>query len=273
LSRPINLALALITTAWAHQFRGERGLVQERAEAVSSLSAEHGFLLWEATATGLHGWALAEQGREEEGITQMQQSLAAYQATGAEAFRPIRLALLAEAYGKVGRPEQGLTLLSEALAAVEKSAGRWYEAELYRLRGTLTLQQFQVSSSKFQGQSSPASGVRSPESEAEECFLRAIEIARKQQAKSLELRAVTSLARLWRQQGKTKEARRILAEVYNWFTEGFDTADLKDAKALLEELAGEKVETSAVKHTKTKRRNGEVEKRKKQEPKKYRNPR
>jgi hypothetical protein len=95
---------------------------------------------------------------------------------------------------------------------------------------------FQVSGSKFQAQESPKSEVRGPESEAEECFLKAIEIARKQSAKSLELRAVMSLSRLWQQQGKKKEAHRMLAEIYGWFTEGFDTADLQEAKALLEEL-------------------------------------
>ncbi len=108
---------------------------------------------------------------------------------------------------------------------------------MYRLKGQLTLQKFQVSGSKFQVSRSPESEVRSPESEAEECFLKAIEIARRQSAKSLELRAVMSLARLWQQQGKTEEAQQMLAEIYGWFTEGFDTADLKEAKALLEELA------------------------------------
>jgi predicted ATPase len=147
------------------------------------------------------------------------------------------LALLAEAYGKVGRAEEGLAALVEALAQVEKTGERWYEAELYRLKGELTLQKFQVSGSKFQVQESPESEVRSPELEAEECFLRAIEIARQQQAKSLELRATMSLARLWQQQGKKKEAHSMLAEIYGWFTEGFDTRDLQEAKALLGELA------------------------------------
>jgi ATPase subunit of ABC transporter with duplicated ATPase domains len=113
---------------------------------------------------------------------------------------------------------------------------RFYEAELYRLKGQLTLQQFNVQSSKFQVQESPRSEVRGPESEAEECFLKAIEISRQQQAKSLELRATVSLARLWQQQGRKEEARQMLAEIYGWFTEGFDTRDLQEAKALLEEL-------------------------------------
>jgi predicted ATPase len=145
-------------------------------------------------------------------------------ATGAESSRTHFLALLAEVYGKVGQAEEGLTLLTEALALVDKTEERVSEAELYRIKGTLTLQ------SKVQG---PKFKVE----EAEECFLKAIEIARRQQAKSLELRAVMSLSRLWQHQGKKEEARRMLAEVYGWFTEGFDTADLKEAKALLEELA------------------------------------
>jgi len=103
-------------------------------------------------------------------------------------------------------------------------------------RGQLTLQKFQVSGFKFQVQESPKSEVRGSESEAEECFLKAIEVARRQQAKSLELRAVMSLSRLWQQQGKQAEARQMLAEIYNWFTEGFDTVDLQEAKTLLEEL-------------------------------------
>jgi len=135
------------------------------------------------------------------------------------------LALLAEAYGKGGQAEEGLHVLAEALAHVDKTGERYYEAELYRLKGELTLQQLKVQGSKFK-----------VEEEVEECFLKAIEIARWQQAKSLELRAVMSLARLWQQQGKKDEARQMLAEVYGWFTEGFDTADLQEAKALLEEL-------------------------------------
>jgi len=177
----------------------------------------------------VRGWTLAEQGQVQEGIAQMQQGLAAYRATGAELGRPRWLAQLAEAYEKVGQPEEGLTVLAEALAAVDKTGERFWEAELYRLKGELTLKQ---------------SGVRGPESEvqqeAEACFLKAIEVARQQQAKSLELRAVMSLSRLRQQQGKKEEAHEMLAEIYSWFTEGFDTKDLQEAKALLEELAEER---------------------------------
>jgi len=138
------------------------------------------------------------------------------------------LALLAEAYGGLGQAEKGLALLAEALAVVNNSRERHWEAELYRLRGELLLVP--------EGKRRRAKGKRQPWGEAETCFRQALDIARRQQAKSLELRAATSLARLWQRQGKRAEARKLLASIYDWFTEGFDTADLQEAKALLEEL-------------------------------------
>jgi len=200
------------------------------------LSTEQGFAYWMPWGTPFRGWALAEQGQGEEGIAQIRQGIAALRAAGAEVQRTYFLALLAEAYAKTGQPEEGLNALAEALDVVRKTGERHYKAELYRLKGQLTLQKFQVSGSKFQVENSSESGVRSPELEAEECFLKALEIARRQQAKSLELRAVMSLSRLWQQQGKNAEARQMLAEIYGWFTEGFDTKDLRDAKTLLAEL-------------------------------------
>jgi predicted ATPase len=161
-----------------------------------------------------------QQGQAKEGIEQMYQGLRAHRATGAEAGRPYFLALLAEAHGTLGKPEEGLTVLAEALVHVEHSGERYYEAEIHRLKGELLLQQ---------------SSDNAPE--VESCFHHALDIARNQQAKALELRAATSLARLWQQQGKRQEAHDLLAPVYYWFTEGFETADLKDAKALLDELA------------------------------------
>jgi predicted ATPase len=180
-------------------------------------------------------------------------------ATEVEVVRPHHLALLAEAYGNAGQTEEGLTLLDEALAAAHKNVGRFYEAELYRLKGQLTLQKFQVSGSTFQvetrragnahqnvriGEAGTVGGAHptlvkdsEPYAEAEACFHKTIEIARKQQAKSLELRAVVSLSRLWQQQGRKEEARQMLADIYGWFTEGFDTKDLQEAKALLQESA------------------------------------
>jgi predicted ATPase len=151
--------------------------------------------------------------------------LAAFQATGAAFLLPCNLAMLVEAYAQVGQPEEGLNVLTEALAAVNATGERFYEAELYRLTGELTLQKLNDPGSTFKGGK-----------EAEECFQKALNVARGQSAKSLELRAATSLARLWQSQGKETEARDLLAPVYDWFTEGFDTADLKDAKALLDML-------------------------------------
>jgi predicted ATPase len=235
LSHSHSLAFALFSAAWLHQFRREGQLARERAEAAITLSTDRGFPFFLALATIPRGWALAEQGQGEEGVVQIYQGLATYRSTGAETGRPYFLALLAEAYGKGGQAEEGLTMLAEALAPVNKNEDRYYEAELYRLKGGLTLQKFRVQGSKFQGEN-PQSTFPNPQLEAEACFLKAIDIACKQQAKSPELRATTSLARLWQQQGKKKEAHQMLAEIYGWFTEGFDTKDLQEAKALLEEL-------------------------------------
>ena len=200
-----------------HQLRREGRCVQECAEATIRLATEQGFPHWVAFGAMLHGWALAHQGRAQEGVEQITQSLMTYRATGAEHLRPYWLALLAEAQGILGEREAGLAMLTEALALVDTTGARWYEAEIHRLKGALLLQR----SSDNQA-------------EAEHCFHKAISIACSQQGKSFELRAATSLARLWQQQGKRQEAHDLLAPVYTWFTEGFDTADLKDAQALLE---------------------------------------
>jgi len=215
-----------------HQFLHEAQTVQQQAEALIALSNEQGLSALPG-GTIQRGWALAEQGKREEGIEQIHQGLAATRASGAELFRPYYLALLAEAYGKTEQVEEGLTALAEALAAVDRTGERRYEAELYRLKGTLTLQ-----SKASLGQVSDKSQTSQDksEAEAEACFHKAIEIARRQQAKSLELRAGMSLSRLWQHQGKKDEARQLLAEIYGWFTEGFDTKDLQEAKALLDEL-------------------------------------
>jgi class 3 adenylate cyclase/predicted ATPase len=220
LAHPFTTAVVWNFNLVLQQFLHEAQAVQQQAEALIALSSEQGFSLVWAGAIVRCGWALAMQGQEE-GIPQIHQGLAATRASGAELFRPYHLALLAEAYGKTGQAEEGLTALAEALTVVDKSGERNFEAELYRLKGELLLQ----------------SKLQSAGSEAEECFHKAIDIARQQQAKSLELRAVMSLSRLWQQQGKQDEARQLLAEIYGWFTEGFDTKDLQDAKALLEELS------------------------------------
>jgi predicted ATPase len=175
------------------------------------------------------GRVLLEQGRHEEGMRQIRQSLAAHRATGAEAGQPYALAFLARAYGQAGQGHKGQQVLDEALTLVHRTGERCYEAELYRLKGELLLQG---------GQRPTAQGTAQTVAEAEQRLRQALTVARRQQAKSLELRAAMSLSRLWQQQGKRAEARELLAPIYGWFTEGFDTADLQDAKVLLEELGG-----------------------------------
>jgi class 3 adenylate cyclase/predicted ATPase len=235
LAHPHTLAFALNITAMFHQFRHEETAVREQAEALLTLSTEHVFAYRAAVATIMQGWVLAAAGQTEEGVVRMQEGLAAQRATGSESVAPYFLALQAEIYGKMGQPEEGLAALAEASALMQRTGEQWYEAELHRLKGQLTLQKFQVSGFKFQVPN-PQALIPNPQAEAEACFQRAIEIARRQQAKSLELRAVMSLARLWQQQGKKDAARQMLAEIYGWFTEGFDTKDLQEAKGLLEEL-------------------------------------
>ena len=195
-------------------------MVYERAETVITVATAHQVALMLALGPIMRGWALAMQGHGAEGLTQLRQGLDAYRATGAEFQRPHFLGMLAEVHGSMGQPEAGLAALSEALALIETTGERYYEAELHRLKGELLLQH------------------AAPEvSHAETCFQQALDIACRQEAKSLELRAAMSLARLWQQQGKRTEARELLAPIYGLFTEGFDTADLQEAKALLEVLA------------------------------------
>ena len=217
---PFSLAFALSCAAVFHRFRREERCIQEHVEAVITLAKEQGFPFWMAFGSMLCGSALAHQGQAKEGMAQITQGLMTYRATGAEILRPYFLALLAEAHSSIGQPEAGLTALAEALTLADTTRERWYEPELYRLTGELLLQQNSDN-----------------HTEAASCFQQAITIAQSQQAKSWELRAATSLARLWQQQGKHQEAHALLTPVYSWFTEGFDTADLKDAKALLDESA------------------------------------
>jgi len=219
LSHPLSLAFTEFFVAILRQSRREARAAQEAAEGVIALCVEHGFPGWLAMATSVRGWAMAEQGRNEDGIAQIEEGLAAARTTGAGLWRPHLLCLVAEAYGKADRLDGGLCALAEALGAAEKNENRLYESEIHRLKGELLFRR---------GASTAA--------EAQNCFERAIVIARNQSAKSLELRATMSLARLLAKQGKLDEARGMLAKIYGWFTEGFDTADLKDAKALLDEL-------------------------------------
>jgi TOMM system kinase/cyclase fusion protein len=216
LAHPLSVAYALGTASSLHQLRREAQATQERAEAAMALSREQGFPYWLGIGTIRRGWALAAQGQGAEGVEQIRQGLAVWRATGADLNRPWFLALLAEACGRAGAAEEGLTAVAEALTAVHTKANRVCEAELYRLKGELLLAL------------SPGNIA-----EAESCFQQALNIARRQEAKSLELRAALSLSRLWQQQGQWAEARELLAPVYGWFTEGFDTADLQEAQALL----------------------------------------
>jgi len=220
LSHPLSLVFALLIAATLHQLRREWQIVQDRVEAAMSIATEQEFHLWLAYGRVLRGWGHSEQGQREEGIVQIYQGIVAFRNTGAGILQSYFLALQAEAYEKTDQTREGLTGLDEALMQVDKTEEHWYEAELHRLKGNLLLQ---LPSGNY--------------TEAEICFQQAISVAQRQHAKSLELRATTSLARLWQSQGKRDEARQVLGDVYGWFTEGFDTADLKDAKALLDELA------------------------------------
>jgi predicted ATPase/class 3 adenylate cyclase len=212
-----------------HYLRGEWQAAEERAEACVAFATEAGLPYFVAQITIFWGAALAAQGRFEEGITKMRQGLAAQRATGGQGLQQLWLALQVEAYIKTEQFKEGWIALEEALTIRPKYGERYWEAELYRLKGELTLQQFKVRGSRFE--------VGNPQADAAGCFQQAIETARELSAKSWELRAATSLARLWQQQSRKKEAHQMLSEIYNWFTEGFDTKDLKDAKALLEELS------------------------------------
>jgi predicted ATPase len=220
LEHPYGLGFTLFQSARFHFYRREWQTAQANAEAVLALATEHGFVLYAAVGAFFRGLALAAQGQGEAGIAQMRKGLAAVQASGTAVDMPFYLTQLAAAHGQVGQVDEGLHLLTEAMAMVDTTGGRYYEAELYRLHGELLLRQ------------------AVPEAQAAEaCFQQGLDVARHQQAKSWELRAAVSLSQLWQRQGKYAEARELLAPVYGWFTEGFSTADLQDAKALLDELA------------------------------------
>jgi predicted ATPase len=220
LAHPFSLAAALHFSAHLHQLRREPQAARVQAEAALALCTEQGFGAYGAWGLLPWGWALAQQGAVTEGIAQIRQGFAGWRATGAGVAWPWFLALLAEACGTVGQLDKGLRALEEALAAVQHNEEGHYEAEVYRLKGELLLQE------------APAH-----QEAAEANFQQALAVARRRQAKSWELRAAMSLSHLWQRQGKQAEAYELLAPIYGWFTEGFDTADLQEAKALLEELS------------------------------------
>jgi predicted ATPase len=221
LAHPFSLALAEFYKALIYQFRRDAALTQRHAEAAMAITAENDFVQFGAQASVVRGWAIAAQGQIEQGIAGIRQGLRSAHpgATGTGARRPYFLALLAEAYGWAGQAEQGLRALADALDEIERMGERTWEAEIHRVKGELL-----------------ASPAIANWAEAAACFGRAGEIARRQGARSSELRAAMGLARLHRTQGRTEQAHDLLAPIAEWFTEGFETADLRDAKALLDAL-------------------------------------
>jgi predicted ATPase len=216
LAHAFTLVFALAFSVYIEEAASEAAILQ--AEELLALTTEQGFAFYKAWGTLHRGWCLAMVGREAEGIAQMTEGLAAFRSTGTVAWLPRWLIRLAEAYAKAQRPLEGLEHLTEAIRVIERTEEREFEAELYRVRGELLL------ATEDAGQ-------------AEESFCTALEIALRQSAKLREMRAAVSLARLWRDQGKRPEALGLLAPVYGWFTEGFGTPVLQEAKALLAELA------------------------------------
>jgi predicted ATPase len=214
---PLTLALTLDNAITFEVLRRDEQAVREHADTLSSLAAEMENAFFLDVAKFAQGWTVSRRDQISEGITLMREGMKAIWASGMQVQAPYQLAQLAEAYARIGDTREGLECIGEAFARAEETGERWYDSELVRLKGDLL------------AGASPAS--------AEACFRRGIEIAREQDAKMWELRAAMSLARLWRDQGKRAEARDLLAPIYGWFTEGFDTADLKEAKALLDELA------------------------------------
>jgi predicted ATPase len=221
LGHPHSLAVALQFVAWLHQLRGEVRAMHEHVDELAALANTEGFALWAALATIWSGWIAAAQGRPAEGIAQIRQGLTARSATGVRMPQVTNLALLVEAYGKAGQIEEGLRVVAEALVQANITGEGVYEAELHWLQGELLLAL------------EPQDALP-----AEHCFQQALAIAQHQQAKSLELRAAVSLGRLWQRWGKGAEASAMLTKVYCWFSEGFDTADVQEAQALLQAWAG-----------------------------------
>jgi predicted ATPase len=217
-AHPYNLASILLDVIVAQLWRRESQRTQQQAEVVIALANEHGFALRVAQGAFLRSWALVMQGKIDGGLPQMRQALAAIRATGTVGACSWLLGLFAEACGQAGQLEEGFHALEEAQAHIAKTGEHIWEAELHRLTGELRCQH--------------TAGHEA----AEPCFRQALTVARGQEAKWLELRAAISLSRFWQQQGKRAEAYDLLAPIYGWFTEGFDTADLQEAKTLLEEL-------------------------------------
>jgi predicted ATPase len=235
LVEPTSLTFALLQGAHLQLYRRDAAAVKAMAEEVLGLTEAQEFTFWRAWSYMFQGWSVVMQGSPAAGIAVMRQGIAALEAMGARIDQPVFLSMLAEGYGAAADPAAGLEVLADALALVHDLGERLWEAELYRLRGELLLH---ARSTPLQAISQAQPAIARVDSQPEAWFQRALDIARQQQAKSWELRAATSLARLWQQQGQRAEACELLAPIYGWFTEGFDTADLQEAKALLAELEG-----------------------------------
>jgi predicted ATPase len=240
LRHPIGFVNTFSLAAQIETIHRNAPRVEDLAEKIAWHSDEHGLPYYAAIATMMRGWALAIRGERESGIALLREGLASYRATGTRQQQAYFMALLAEALGEAGREGEGLEALDEALEAARQSSEHYYEAELHRLRGELLLDcglriaDFGIEKQEIS--TSPQSTIHNPQSEAEDCFQQAVSLARNQNAKYFELRAVMSLCRLWRRQGKIEEAHGMLAEIHGWFTEDFDTLDLNNAKILLDEL-------------------------------------
>jgi predicted ATPase len=219
LAHPPSLAASLALGAGLLWLVGDNTALDRRSDELAAVATEQGFPFWRAQGAIYRGWAKVKNGDVAEGISLLRSGSAAFRATGAEQWMPQNIALLARACGIAGQIDEAVTLLDDALQIVERTGERWFAAELNRRKGQLLLRQ---------GQSEAA----------EELYCRALSIAVEQEAKLWELRAAVSLARLRRDQGLRAEARDLLAPIYGWFTEGFDTPDLKEAKALLDQLGG-----------------------------------
>ena len=221
LGHAFSLSPGMHLNCWLHQVLGDLRTVEARAGGMMQMTAEHSFPLRLANAMVFHGWALARLGEVDTGVMQMRDGIATRETGGMLFQQPYFLSMLADVYIRTGSSTEALPLLTEALAIIPRTEERWFEAEVYHLRGEALLE-------------SP----ERDEADAEVHFRRAIAVADAQGVNFWKLRAATSLARHWRDQGKYAEARDLLAPVYGWFSEGFDTPDLKEAKTLLEELSG-----------------------------------
>ena len=234
LSHPFSLGTTLTNVVFLDLLCREGRAAQEKSEEMIEFSRNHGFTFLEVGGANLQGGTLIEQGKPEEGIVQLRQGIATSNAIGFKLELPFLLGLLANGYKGVGQVEEGLRVVAEALTTVEKTGERMFEAELYRLKGELLLSKGAGGQGSRGGKpTSHPLNLSSPE----ECFRKALEIARSQKAKSFELRAAMSLSRLWDEQGRREEARKLLGDIYGWFTEGFETKDLIEAKELLDELS------------------------------------